>query len=67
MLGAVFGAEVTLIEAELTLTAVTSRHGGLVEEAPRFRARVHEMAGEAGRALAARVASGDGPRAELAG
>lgn len=54
--GAVLGAEVTLIEAELTLATVTPAMAGLVDEARRVRARAHELATEAGRALAQRVA-----------
>ena len=53
--GLVFGADVTLIEAELTLAAVVPAMAGLVDEAERIRARAHELAAEAGRALADRV------------
>jgi FMN-dependent NADH-azoreductase len=53
--GAVLGADVTLIEAELTLAAVTPAMAGLVDEAERVRVRAHELAVEAGRALADRV------------
>jgi FMN-dependent NADH-azoreductase len=54
--GAVLGADVTLIEAELTLATVTPAMAGLVDEARRVRVRAHERAAEAGRALAERVA-----------
>jgi len=53
--GAVFGADVTLIEAELTLATVVPAMAGLVDEAGRVRARAHELAAETGRALAERV------------
>jgi FMN-dependent NADH-azoreductase len=55
ILGAVWGADVTLIEAELTLAAVTPAMAELVDEAERVRVRAHELAAEAGRALAERV------------
>jgi FMN-dependent NADH-azoreductase len=53
--GAVLGAKVTLIEAELTLAAITPAMAGLVGEAQRVRARAVELAAETGRALAQRV------------
>jgi FMN-dependent NADH-azoreductase len=53
--GAVLGADVTLIEAELTLAAVTPAMAGLVDEAARGRNRAHGLAGETGRALAERT------------
>jgi FMN-dependent NADH-azoreductase len=52
---AVLGADVTLIEAELTLAAMTPAMAGLVDEAQHVRARAHEVAAQTGRALAARV------------
>ena len=52
--GAVWGAELTVVEAELTLAAVTPAMAGLVEEAERLRALARELATESGRALAAR-------------
>jgi FMN-dependent NADH-azoreductase len=55
ILGPVFGADVTLIEAELTLAAVTPAMAGLLDEAERVRARAHTLAAETGRALAERV------------
>ena len=54
--GAVFGADVTVVEAELTLAAVVPAMASLVPEAERLRGLAHEIAAETGRALAERVA-----------
>src|SRR5215212_604160 len=54
--GAVFGADVTVVEAELTLASVVPAMASLVPEADRLRVRAHELAAETGRALAARAA-----------
>jgi FMN-dependent NADH-azoreductase len=54
--GAVLGADVTLIEAELTLAAVNPAMAALVDEAARGRDRAHALASETGRALAERTA-----------
>jgi FMN-dependent NADH-azoreductase len=56
MFAAVLGADLTVIEAELTLAAVTPAMAGLVDEAGRVRDRAHALAVETGRALALRVA-----------
>ena len=53
--GTVFGADLTVIEAELTLAAVNPAMAGLVDEADRLRALARELAAEAGRKLAART------------
>jgi FMN-dependent NADH-azoreductase len=54
--GAVWGADLTVVEAELTLAAVTPAMASLLPEAERLHAQARERAAEAGRALAQRVA-----------
>jgi FMN-dependent NADH-azoreductase len=54
--GAVFGADVTVVEAELTLASVVPAMASLVPEADRLRVRAHELAAETGRTLAERAA-----------
>lgn len=57
LLGTALGADVTLIEAELTLAEATPAMAGLVDESHRVRARAHELAAQTGRAVAARLAA----------
>ena len=54
--GAVLGADLTLVEAELTLAAVTPAMASLVPQAEQSRVRARELAAETGRVLAQRVA-----------
>ena len=50
------GADLTLVEAELTLAAVTPAMASLVPQAEQSRVRARELAAETGRVLAQRVA-----------
>lgn len=57
ILGDVWGADVTVIEAELTLADVVPAMAELRPLAARVRARAHETAGDAGRAFPATAAA----------
>jgi FMN-dependent NADH-azoreductase len=52
----VLGADVTLVEAELTLAPVVPAMEALIPQAEQLRVRAREPAAETGRALAERVA-----------